>query len=80
MKFLFLLGAVVVIYVVFVREPPVEPVKEVVPQTHAAQPAPVASAPRDPVAAAVTSGIRRPIDRTHAVMDQVRGRNGAGEF
>jgi len=49
--------------------------------TPAARPALVSSAttPATP-APRQSSSLRRPIDRTRSVLEQVKGRNGAGEF
>lgn len=81
MKYVLLLAGVALLYYFLIREAPVKPVaqavtgQEVAPLTtgprHA--PAPSASAP-------ATTALKRPLDRTHAVLDQVRQRNGDGEF
>ena len=76
MKYVFLLAAVAVIYFVLIRNAPVAPVveavtqNEVVPLTTGARPAPPPA----------SNFLKRPLDRTHAVLDQVKQRNGKGEF
>jgi hypothetical protein len=76
MKYVFLLAAVAVIYFVLIRNAPVAPVlaaitqKEAMPLSTDARPGP--SAP--------SNVLKRPIDRTHAVLEQVKQRNGTGEF
>lgn len=76
-----MLAGVALIYVIISRNAPVKPVVEVVTAQEVAplttgprnQPAPSASAP-------ATTALKRPFDRTHAVLDQVKQRNGDGEF
>lgn len=77
MKYLALIGVVAVIYVVFIRVSPVKEVSDAVTQTEAA---PLVSPARPAEAAPVSNSIKRPLNRTHQVLDQVRGRNGNGEF
>jgi hypothetical protein len=74
MKYLLLLAGVVVAYVILTRQTPVAEVKTAVAQTEVA---PLVSGSRDVQPA---SALKRPINRTHAVLDQVKQRNGAGEF
>jgi len=76
MKYLALLAVLVVIYLVLARNSPVEQVKDAVAQSEAA---PLTQGAREPQPAA-GSALKRPIDRTHAVLDQVKARNGDGEF
>lgn len=76
MKYLALLAAVAVIYFVLARRTPVTEVKEAMAQTEVQ---PLTQGPRA-VAAPATSALKRPLDRTHAVLDQVKARNGGGEF
>ena len=77
MKYLFLLAAVAVVYFVLARNSPVAAVQEAVTASEAA---PLSTGPREPAAPAATSALKAPLDRTHAVLEQVKQRNGAGEF
>ena len=76
MKYLALLAALAVIYLVLARESPLDRVQEAVTQTEAA---PLTQGSREP-ALPPTSALKRPIDRTHQVLDAVKARNGNGEF
>jgi hypothetical protein len=76
MKYLSLMAIVGVVYFVIARQAPVTEVKQVVAQTEAA---PLTLGSREPVLPA-TSSLKRPIARTTAVLDQVKARNGDGEF
>ena len=77
MKYLFLLAAVAVVYFVLARNTPVNSVKEAVIASEAA---PLTTGPREPAPPAATNALKAPLDRTHAVLDQAKARNGAGEF
>ena len=77
MKYLFLLATVAIVYFVLARNTPVNSVKEAMTQSEAA---PLITGPRDPAPPAATSSLKAPLDRTHAVLEQVKARNGAGEF
>lgn len=77
MKYLFLLAAVAVVYFVLARHTPVSAVTETVT---AAEVAPLTAGPREPAPPAATHALKAPLDRTHAVLDQVKQRNGAGDF
>jgi hypothetical protein len=79
MKYLLLLGGVAIIYFVLVRNAPVASVKEAIT---ASEVAPLTTGPRAaaPVPGAPTTSLKSPIDRTHAALDQVKSRNGDGEF
>jgi hypothetical protein len=83
MKYVFLLATVAVVYFFLVRKVPLAPVVTEVTQQEAA---PLATGPRvapsaAPTAPAVrTNSLKRPIDRTHEVLNQVKQRNGQGEF
>ena len=77
MKYLFLLAAVAVVYFVLARNSPVTAVTEAVTASEAA---PLTTGPREPAAPAATSSLKAPLDRTHTVLEQVKARNGAGEF
>jgi len=77
MKYLFLVGAVFVIYYVFIRETPVVQVTEALAQTEVQ---PLLSGNPAPVAMPAGSGMKRPIDRTRQVLGEVEQRNGAGQF
>ena len=76
MKYLALLGALVAIYLVLARQSPIKEVTEAVTQTEAA---PLSEGPRETAAKPVTA-LKRPIDRTQDVLQQVKTRNGDGEF
>jgi hypothetical protein len=75
MKYVALLAAVAIAYFVLARHAPVVAVTEAVTQPEAA---PLTQGPREP--AAPSNPLKAPLDRTHAVLDQVRQRNGNGEF
>ena len=77
MKYLFLLAIIAIVYFVLARNTPVNSVKEAITQSEAA---PLTTGPREPAAPAATSSLKAPLDRTHAVLEQVKQRNGAGEF
>ncbi len=77
MKYLFLLATVAIVYFVLARNTAVNSVKEAVIQS---DPAPLTTGPREPAAPAATNSLKAPLDRTHAVLEQVKQRNGAGEF
>ena len=51
-----------------------------VPAERAAPSAPASSSTASATTAPATSNIRRPIDRTRAVLERVKERNGDGEF
>jgi hypothetical protein len=76
MKYVFLLAAVAAIYFFLTRETPVAPVAEAVVQKEVA---PLTTGGRD-VPPPASNVLKRPLDRTHAVLDQVKQRNGSGEF
>ena len=76
MKYLGPLIVLAIIYFILARESPVDQVKEAIVQTEAA---PLTQGGRDPAPTA-GSTLRRPIDRTHEVMEKVKSRNGDGEF
>jgi hypothetical protein len=75
MKYVFLLTAVLAVYCILTRSAPVKPAVQAVTQQEAA---PLTTGPRDPSPA--SSSLKKPFDRTHEVLDQVRQRNGNGEF
>ena len=77
MKYLFLLATVAVVYFVLARNTRVRAVKEAITQSEAA---PLITGPREPAAPAAASSLKAPLDRTHAALEQVKARNGAGEF
>ena len=79
MKYVVLLLGVVAVYWFLIRSAPVAPVVQAVT---ASEVAPLTSGPRAPAAPAPagSNALKRPIDRTHAVLDQVKQRNGNGEF
>jgi len=76
MKYLSLLGALAVIYLVLVRQSPVAAVHQAVVAADAAT---LSTGPRAP-APSPGSALKQPIDRTHAALQQVQARNGDGEF
>jgi hypothetical protein len=65
MKYVFLLAGVALVYFVLIRHAPISTVKDTM--VH-------------PEAADSGMNLKRPIDRTNAVLDQVKTRNGDGEF
>ena len=87
MKYLFLLATVGGVYFFLIHKAPVAPVVAAVTQQEAA---PLSTGPRGNTApeatpeagtpAPHTDFLKRPIDRTKEVLDQVKGRNGDGEF
>lgn len=76
MRYVAILAVLAIVYVVLARRSPVAEVKEAMTQTEVQ---PLTQGPRE-VAAPAASSIKRPLDRTHAVLDQVKARNGGGEF
>lgn len=76
MKYLAVLAIVAIVYVVLSRQTPVAQVTEAVAQTEVQ---PLTQGGRD-VAPAMSTALKRPLDRTNAVLQQVQDRNGAGEF
>lgn len=76
MKYLALLGALVIICFLIARQMPLGEVKDAVIATGSA---PLAQGNRDPAPSTGTA-LKRPIDRAHAVLEQVKARNGDGEF
>ncbi len=75
-----LLIGVALIYYVISKNAPVKPVVQAVTAQEAA---PLTTGPRHaapPPAAPATTSLRRPLDRTRSVLDQVKQRNGNGEF
>lgn len=76
MKYLAVLAVLVIVYLLLAREAPVAEVTEAMAQSEAA---PLVQGPRE-VAPPAGSALKRPIDRTQAVLGQVKARNGDGEF
>ena len=76
MKYVSLLLGVALIYYIFVRS---SPVAEVTREVTAAEAAPLTTGPRETNALAHTA-LKQPIDRARTVLDQVKQRNGNGEF
>lgn len=76
MKYLAVLAVLAIVYLVLARQAPVADVTEAMAQADAV---PLAQGARE-VAPAATSSAKRPIDRTNAVLQQVKERNGDGEF
>jgi hypothetical protein len=84
MKYVFLLATVAVVYFFIVHKPSVAPVVSAVTEQEAA---PLTSGPRGGEAtpapdapARASDYLKKPIDRTKAVLEQVKKRNGDGEF
>ena len=83
MKYLFLMATVGGGYFFLLHNAPVTPVVVAVTQQEAT---PLSSGPRGNTAPAPaapaqqTNFLKRPIDRTNAVLSQVKARNGNGEF
>jgi hypothetical protein len=77
MRFVAVLAVLAIVSLLLTRHSPVESAKDAVAQAEAVAPTP---APAAPAAAPTPTALRRPIARTHAVLDQVKTRNGAGEF
>ena len=77
MKYIALLLGVAAVYYFLARSTPVAPVAQAVT---AAEVAPLTTGPRETAAPAGTNALKRPIDRTHEVLNQVKKRNGNGEF
>ena len=77
MKYVSLMLGLVAVYYFLVRSAPVKPVAEAVT---AAEVAPLTTGSREAAAPAGTNALKRPLDRTHEVLQQVKQRNGAGEF
>ena len=65
MKYVFLIAGVALVYFILIRHAPVSQVKDAI--VH-------------PEAADTRINLARPIDRTNEVLDQVKTRNGDGEF
>jgi hypothetical protein len=86
MRVVAILIVVAIVYLVLARRSPVSTAVEAMKESEAVSlssgPRPAAAPPTAPAptAPAASSGLRAPIDRTHAVLDQVKQRNGAGEF
>lgn len=80
MKYVFLLIMVALVYLFLVRKAPVAPVVKEITQQEAA---PLTNGPAGAPAsspAQSTNSLKRPIDRTKEVLNQVKQRNGNGEF
>lgn len=83
MKYVSLLLGVALIYFIFVKS---SPVAEVTKEVTSAEAAPLTTGPRETNAAspsapsAAHTALKQPLDRTRAVLDQVKQRNGNAEF
>lgn len=91
MRIVALLIVVAIVYLVIARRSPVAPAvdlgeaKENAPVAASTQPnrtvyPPAAAKAPAGQPAQPSSGLRQPLDRTRSVLDQVKGRNGNGEF
>jgi hypothetical protein len=86
MKYVSLLLGVALIYYVFVRNSHVDPVvkevtaSEVAPLTTGPRETKAAATPQSAAGQAAHDALKKPLDRTRAVLDQVKQRNGNGEF
>ena len=86
MKYVFLLITVALVYFFLVRKAPVAPVvkeitqQEAVPLTTGPAGVPASSPASGTAPAQSTNSLKRPIDRTKEVLNQVKQRNGNGEF
>ncbi|MEA3213614.1 MAG: hypothetical protein QOE70_6671 [Chthoniobacter sp.] len=76
MKYLAILAAILAACFVLARELPLEPVKQAIVQSEAA---PLVQGGRTIAPGGVTA-LKRPLDRTQAVLEQVKARNGDGVF
>ena len=76
MKYLALLAVVAVIYFVLGRHAPVAEVQEAIAQSEVK---PLTQGNRE-IPSTASNSLKRPFDRTHDVLDQVKARNGSGEF
>ncbi len=76
MKYLSVLGALVIICILLTRHSPVSGVQQAVAEADAIAPPATAPAPSPSAGTA----LKQPIDRTKAVLQQVKARNGDGEF
>jgi len=77
MKYVLMLLAIAAAYYILGRNTPVAPVAQAVT---AQEVSPLTTGPRAPAPPAESSALKRPLDRTHAALDQVKQRNGNGEF
>ena len=75
MKYLWLIGAVAIVYFVLARQTPVAAVKQTVSATEVA---PLTTGSRD--ATPASTALKRPFDRTHEALNAAQKRNGTGEF
>ena len=82
MRYIFLLITVAIIYVVLTRSSAVDPAAQAIQESmQAAEPAPApATASAAATPAPHTNAYKAPLDRTHAVLDQVRKQNGGSQF
>jgi hypothetical protein len=84
MRFLALIIVIAIIYLVLKHHGPTSSVPEAMREADAVTQTTPAPTPASPTATAQpaqpTSGLRRPLDRTRNVLDQVKQRNGGGEF
>jgi hypothetical protein len=84
MKYVFILATVAAVYFFIFRKAPVAPVvsevtqQEVAPLTSGPRGGEASPAPNAPARA--SDYLKKPIDRTKEVLQQVKQRNGDGEF
>ena len=75
MKYLAILAAVAIVYLVLARQAPVAAVSTAVSQSEVT---PLTTGSRE--VAPANTALKRPFDRTHDALNQVQKRNGTGEF
>ena len=76
MKYVLLLLGAAAVYFFLIRSAPVKPAVQAVT---ASEVAPLSTGPRE-TAAPQSNALKRPLDKTHDVLKQVKERNGTGEF
>ncbi len=77
MRYILLILALAIVYIVLARSSSIAPAKTAITESmEAANPQPAAGAP----ATAHTNAFKAPLDRTHAVLDQVRTQKAADQF
>ena len=77
MKYVLMLLAIAAAYYILGRNTPVAPVAKAIT---AQEVVPLTTGPRAPSPPPESNSLKRPLDRTHTALDQVKRRNGNGEF